>query len=170
MLHSLDPQFYQDYAKFMEEFCRLRAVTDMTSELFRHILHHIVQKILSRHVNTSLSHEAHDNLVWNHDQRAKIEQYLVNGAHFKLNVFDQLVRHCLLKLAPTFRLFMYSQEGSVVRTGLLKSDAEGLYLNATMIQTAYRAHRARRFVLLKKHAEQVDATRKRLADISRYKK
>ena len=134
----------------------------MTSELFRHFVQHIIQKLLSKHVNTELSKDAHNNNIWKHHERVQIEQYLTNGEHFKLGIFDSLVRVSMMKLVPIFRTFFYSVDGALIRSNLMKADPEALYLNTTIIQTAYRAHLARRHVTMVRLAVQTQQSSGRL--------
>merc|ERR1711871_113069 len=159
----------RDYALFLDYYFRIRIIPDLNSELFRHFIQFMIQKLLSKHVNTDLSKDAHNNNIWKHHERVQIEQYLQNGMHFKLSIFDSLVKLSLMKLALVFRTFFYSVDGALIRTKLMQADPEALFLNTTMIQTVYRAHLARRHVSMIRLAKATEQRRRREADIAKYK-
>ncbi len=60
------------------------------------------------------------------------------------NIFDGIALFALKYLAPFYKKFFYSVEGTVIRTNMLNIDAEALYFNAIIIQTFYRMYRAKK--------------------------
>lgn len=125
------------YIQFVDFCFRLRHTND--AEIYRHLIQHIIQKQLAKKLVQTSEIARLYRTVTSKQHIEAVVQFLKYGVPLNIEIFDQLLMHCLNCLIPVYRSFLlFHPDGAIIRDHQIAVIAEAYDVSATIIQCAIR--------------------------------
>ena len=130
------------YIQFVDYCFRLRHTND--PEIYRHLVQHMIQKQLAKKLVSTSEIARLYRTVTSKEHIEQVVQFLKFGVPLNIEIFDQLLKHCLDRLVPIYRKFLlFHPDGAIIRDNQIHIIAEALDVSATIIQCVWRRKHAK---------------------------
>lgn len=131
------------YIEFVDYCFRLRHTND--SEIYRHLVQHMIQRQLAKKLVATSEIARLYRTVTSKEHIEQVVQFLKFGVPLNIEIFDQLLKHCLDRLVAIYRNFLlFHPDGAIIRENQIHIIADALDVSATIIQCVFRRRSAKK--------------------------